>query len=178
MDIPRINKPTASLIPGLGQEILIAEYDWVTTWAGPMASLTLYGDESRITDPHVFTVGKGFRKAYISNRDSELLATYMGSQDSRAVKPELNAFMPGINPVTTTFFAANKRYLVLIPSPDCAGNQYIQIGTQCRGAEIPAESVKMTTGKAESGDAVGHSFTINGYQDKLYFYEGTVTLYP
>jgi hypothetical protein len=178
MDTPRFNKPTANIIPGFGQEILIAEYDWVATWAIPVGPFTNYGDDSIIAADHTFATGKGFQKAYLSNRDSELLGSYMGAQDSRAFKPELNAFMPSINPQTTTFFAGNKRYLVLLPSPDCAGTRYIQIGTQCRGAEIPAASVKMKSGKAESNDPVGHEFIIDGYADKCYWYDGTVTLFP
>lgn len=178
MDIPRINKPSSNIIPGFGQEILIAEYEWVATWSIPTGPFANYGDESIISGNHTFAAGKGFQKAYLSNRDSELIGNYMGSQDSRAFKPELHAFMPGLNPVTTTFFAGNKRYLVLLPSPDCEGTMFIQIGTQCRGAEIPAESVKAHSGKAESNDPVGHEFIIDGYADKCYWYQGAITLFP
>lgn len=177
MDIPRIGRPS-KVTPGLGQELLIAEYGWFTTLQAAQAPTANYGDDSIIIADHAFTVGKGFRSIYISNRESELLADYLGSQDSRAVMPRIEAFMPGINPVTTTFFAELKEYIVLVPDVLCGGDRYVQIGTACRRAEIPAESVKMRSGKAESNDPVGHEFVINGYADKIYYYEGAVTMYP
>lgn len=177
MDIPRITKPVNGVTPGVGQEILIAEFDWFDELAVPTLN-TNYGDDCRIVEDHTFLTGKGFRKCYISNRDSELLAKYLGGQDSRAVMPSVKAFMPGINPVTTTFFAANKRYIVLVPPPDCSNTRWVQLGVSCRPAEIPPESVQMKGGKAESNDPSGHEFEVVGYQDKNYFYEGAVTLYP
>lgn len=177
MDIPRILKPVSNNA-GLGQEILIAEIGWLITIATPTAPFTNYGDESLISGNHVFDTGKGFRKAYISNRSSELLADYFGDQDTRSVMPKISAFMPGINPVTTTFFAENKGYLVLVPDIDCAATRFVQIGTACRPAEIPASGVKMKGGKAESNDPRGHEFEINGFAPRMYFYEGTVTIYP
>jgi hypothetical protein len=177
MDIPRISKPVSNNA-GLGQEALIAELDWFTTIAVPVGPFTNYGDDSIIAGDHVFVATKGFRQIYISNRSSELTADYLGDQDTRSVMPKLNAFMPGINPVTTTFFAENKRYIVLIPDIDCGTTRYVQVGTKCRGAEIPASSVKMKGGKAESNDPRGHEFEINGFAPRMYFYDGAVTLYP
>ncbi len=177
MDIPRIGRPS-KVIPGLGQELLIAEYGWFATLSAAQAPTANYGDDSIIIADHTFLTGKGFRSIYISNRESELLADYLGGQDSRAVRPNLPAFMPGINPVTTTFFSELKEYIVLVPDVLCSGDRYIQIGTACRRAEIPADSVKMKGGKAESNDPVGHEFVITGYADKIYYYEGVVTMYP
>ncbi|MBL8002848.1 MAG: hypothetical protein JNL05_12905 [Flavobacteriales bacterium] len=177
MDIPRIAKPARNS-QGIGQEALICELDWLTTIAEPAGPFTNYGDDSIIGGNHVFATGKGFRKVYISNRSSKLMAKYMGGQDSRAVKPQLEAFMPVIDPVTTTFFSENKRYLVLVPDITCSSTRYIQIGTSCRGAEIPPDSVEMSSGVAESNEEAGHKFIIDGFQDRIYFYEGTVTLYP
>ena len=179
MDIPRIPRPT-KVTPGLGQMLLIAEIDWLDELAEPQAltGTSAYGDDSRIVADHEFLAGKGFRDIYISNRDSELLADYLGSQDSRAVMPRIEAFMPGINPVTTTFFSEIKGYILLVPDAKCDGQRYVQIGTKCRPAEIPAESVRMRGGKAESNDPSGHEVVINGYADRVLFYEGVVTMYP
>lgn len=176
MDIPDIPKPAINT-QGIGQEALIAELPWFTTLVSPTGS-TNYGDPSIITGDHVFATGKGFRTIYISNRASKLIAKYMGGQDTRAVKAELEAFMPAINPVTTTFFSENKRYVVLIPNIDCSSTRWIQLGTKCRGAEIPPDSVEMTTGTAETNEEAGHKFKVDWFGGRILFYDGDTPLYP
>ena len=175
MDIPDIPKPSSNS-QGIGQIALIAEIDWFTSLAVPTGN-TNYGDDCIITGDHVFASGKGFREIYISNRASKLMAKYMGGQDTRAVKPELEAFMPKINPVTCTFFSENKGYVLLVPDIDCSSKRWIQLGTKCRAAEIPPDSVEMTTGTAETNEEAGHKFKVDWFGQRIFFYDGDTPLY-
>jgi hypothetical protein len=175
MNIIDIGSPTSNL-SGVGTKIYIKEIGAFDTIAVNMTPVA-YGDERRITASHTFLdVDDGWQTALISNKQSEMLADFMGDDFTRAVKPYLQAFMPGIDPVRCQFFAELKEYLVLVPDVLCAGTRYIQIGTKCRAARIPADKVKMKGGKAESNEPRGHEFVIEGFADGVNFYEGTVTL--
>ena len=175
MNLIDVGAPTNNMA-GVGVTIYIKEigaFDTISPNMTPVA----YGDERRITAAHTFLdVDDGWQTAPISNKQAELIAQFMGDDYTRAAKIELQAFMPGIDPVRCQFFAELKQYLVLVPHVNCTTVRKIQIGTKCRPARIPADKVKMSTGKAESNDPAGHTFVIDGYADGVNFYEGAVTL--
>ncbi len=171
-----VNMPLLAQAAGVGQNIWIKEIGAFDVIQDTM-TVVAYGDQRRITDTHTFLDGDdGWMQAFIANESSEILADFVGNKYTRAVKPRLQAFMPGIDPVRCQFFAELKQYLVLVPDILCNGTRFIQIGTKCRPALIPADSVKMKGGKAESNDMRGHEFVIEGFADGVNFYEGTVTL--
>lgn len=175
MNLIDIGAPTSSLA-GVGTKIYIKEISAFNV-IQPNMTPVAYGDERRITATHTFLdVDDGWQTAIIAPKQSEMLAEFMGDDFTRSVKPQLKAFMPGIDPVRCQFFAELKEYLVLVPDVLCAGTRYIQIGTKCRPARIPADKVKMMGGKAEGNDPRGHEFVVEGFADGVNFYEGTITL--
>lgn len=174
MDIIGLTNPGTNR-PGIGSLIHVAELAWIDTY-GDFATVTTPGDELRIDGDHVFLSGKGFVTWETEDDVAQLMAPITGSRSSLGLKPELNLYLPGLEPERIWSSFQNKSLLVLIEAFGCNSTQRIQLGDQCNPARIlPSDGFK--SGVAGGNDPRGVSMKI-GSNYAFYFYEGAVTAYP
>lgn len=174
MDLINLSNPGTNR-PGIGSTIYVAEIPWFDTF-GAFATPTTPGDELRITGDHAFESGKGFVAWETEDDVAQLMAPVTGSRSSLGLKPELDLFLPGLEPERIWASFQNKSLIVLVPAFGCNSNSYVQIGDRCNPARImPSDGFK--SGVAGGNDPRGVRLKI-GSNYAFYFYEGDVTVYP
>jgi hypothetical protein len=175
MDLITLSNPGTNR-PGIGSRIYIAEVAHIATFGAFVSPVVTPGDELRISGNHTFVSGKGFVTWETEDDIAQLMAPITGSRSSLGLKPELNIFLPGLEPERAWAAYQNKSLIVLIDAFGCNSTRRIQIGDQCNPARLmPSDGFK--SGVAGGNDPRGWTLKI-GSNYAFYFYEGTITAYP
>lgn len=127
-----------------------------------------------ISDTHTFTMGEGFKKAFIIPEKHTGKASTAGTLGSQTLKNEFEVFIPGIDDATLTFIknALNDVFITIHTDADCDNPQKYQLGNACRGVRMTCD---LTIGTFEPTGDKGFTckFTWAGIP---YIYDGAVTL--
>lgn len=175
MDLTHLINPGTNR-PGIGSRIRIAELAWFDEFGAFVDPIVSPGDELRISGTHTFLEDKGFVTWETEDDIAQLMAPVTGARSSLGLKPELDLFLPGLEPERIWASFQNKSLIILVDAFGCNSGKYIQIGDQCNPARImPSDGFK--SGVAGGNDPRGVSLKI-GSNYALYFYEGTITAYP
>jgi len=171
-DVP---KPAGSNSPGMADEILIADKNAITAFP-PVMAYANPGDTLRLDGDITFDAADGFVQLYATKDTVQLMLKKVGQKDSRGWNIELPFFAPGLNAALAELLDNDPDIVVLVKKPDCLGNEYICLGTDCRALEISGD-FDSALANDESGR---HGWTgmIQGYVPKFYYYTGTVTMKP
>lgn len=160
--------------PGIGGTILLAEIAHITAFGTP-ATVTVVGDELRITGDHTFATGKGFVAWETEDDIANLKIPITGTRSSLGLKPELTIFLPGLTAAQAVSVVQNKRYIALVKAFGCNANQYLQLGDDCNPLRLlPSDG--FNSGVAGGNDARGWTVKL-GNNYSVHFYEGDVLMY-
>ena len=174
MDIIALTNPAINR-PGIGGTIYLAELEWFATF-GAAATVTVFGDELRITGDHTFNTNKGFVPWQTEDDVANLKIPVTGTRSSLGLKPELTVYLPSLDPARTLSAVQNKSYIGLLTAFGCGATQYLQLGDTCNPLRLmPSDG--FNSGVAGGNDARGWTLKL-GSNYSVYFYEGDLTVYP
>lgn len=159
--------------PGLS-DFYIGIVSEFTSIAKPTAPFANKGDEVRIQTAHVPKTNCGFYRVYQVKKRHQGKGDPAGAFGAKTLVHEYEVFVPGVDPITTEFVKniINKEVFTLHRDSDCANPQVIQLGDECRPAEIDAN---YTTGTIEPSGEKGYILKVKwvGIQK---FYEAAIPL--
>lgn len=174
MDIVAIQAPAINR-PGIGGFLLLAEIENFATF-GAAAVNTLPGDEMRIIGNHTFVADKGFVQWDTEDDVSKVMLPIVGARSSLGFKPAADLFFPGLDPVKAWSFIQNKKFIGLFSAFGCNSSKMLQLGDKCNPLRLmPSDG--FDSGVAGGNDARGFKVKM-GSNYSVYFYEGTITMYP
>lgn len=175
-ELADIVKQGGSNAPGMSEQIkiclksdILAFPATVSPVVNPEDALTLDGD---IT----FDTGDGFVDVYATKDTVQLMLKKVGQKDSRGFNAELNFFIPALHKQFAALLVEDPDVVFLVKKPDCAGTEWIVLGSDCRGIEVNGD-FDSDLANNESGRH-GFSAKGQGYIPKFFFYTGTVTMKP
>lgn len=173
MDIISLPIGTGLNRPGMGGFVLLAEIPKITAF-GAYATDTNFGDALRITGDHTFGVDDGFVRWETDDDIAQFSVPITGTKGSLGFKPEVNLYLPGLDPARALSMIQNRTFIMLVPAFGCESTQYAQIGDACNPVRIlPSDGFK--SGTAGGNDPRGWTLKM-GANYAFSFYEGEVTM--
>lgn len=125
-----------------------------------------------ITGTHTFAADRGFQKLQGTEQKVKVDIDPATDKDVTGTGVKATIGIPGFEPFAARLHAEAplKNYIFLVPDRN---GRYIQIGTVADPASImPTDG---STGESAK-EWAGYTFEISNDQDKVLFYEGTITL--
>lgn len=136
MAYAHVTKP-ASVEPGLS-DFLIGIKSEFTTIQKPVAPFTNPGDSQTIVSAHVPVATKGFYRCYIDKKKHTGKGDQAGTFGSKTLANEYDVFLPGFDAVRLELVKnlMNEEVITLHRDANCDLDTFIQLGNECRPAEI------------------------------------------
>jgi len=175
-ELTDIVKQGGANAPGMSEQIkmclkkdILAFPPTTTPVVNPEDAITLDGNITFDTD-------FGFVNVYATKDTVRLMLKKVGQKDSRGINAELEFFVPALHKKFAALLREDPDVVFLVKKPDCAGSEWIVLGSACRGLEINGD-FDSDLANNESGR---HGYTAKGqgYIPEFYFYSGTVTMKP
>jgi hypothetical protein len=159
---------------GVGRFAWYSAISEIETIASLPASPSTQADKVTISDDHIFTGTNGFRKMYVDQDQANLIATGIGTIESKAADITLQVYFPGTKKEFAAFIKDDPEMILLVPSPDCDDNEYIQVGSGCSPARINPDW-EFKTGTTSGNDGKGFMVNIKATASSVVWYAGTLT---
>ena len=159
---------------GVADYLYWAPVSWFTTIA--CYDPNVAGTDTIIQGNHAFLAGKGFLKFLLAPDKNKFNAQTIGEKGSKKFSNAIEAFFPGSWALQHSFFknALNTPGIAMIKDSNCPANLWYQVGCDCNYAWM---TPSFDTGMTRDGQK-GYTCTIDSTSDAVYFYGGTLTLFP
>ncbi len=157
---------------GMQRKVYVAPLAWFTTVA-PLDPIGAAGDSVKITGNHVFASGKGFVEVVLIPETVQYNNEPNGEVGSQGQTHKIEGALAGHKAENEEFFAwaKNDEFIAVAVDPD---GTMIQVGSE----NLPARIKKKGGTGLPSAGKRQQDTEIMAYQDRMQFYEGTLTIKP
>lgn len=172
VNISRQRITEANKKPGHSDVAYIAPVGFLDTIAGALDDGTP-GSTKRITASHTFLPNKGFIQVIAKPKSIDPTGDAQGEAGGQVASYKYKVIIKGDSDVIQEFVEQilNEDVILLVNSPVCGQNAFIQIGSECSAAQISGFSFR--GGSRGNGGFPEYEFTVES--SDRFFYEGTVT---